>query len=182
MAAQIVLNEKKSTYGSPYGFYTVKLTPSGRTKDSVTVKCDVSAHLQYPESFTGHKVTCGLYIGGKWVDFVIYSGGGVVYEDGSDNGKLWKGTSAKTASKSIDVSGLSAVQKVITGIKFRAISQSSGGPQLNATACDDISIDRYGGIGYVGDDAALCWVNSAGEWQKNTLPWVNDNGTWKEGV
>lgn len=181
MAAQIVLNEKKSTYGGPYGFYTVKLTPYNRTKDSVTVKCDVSAHLQYEGSYTGHKVTCGLYIGGKWVDFVIYSGGGVVYDDGSDNGKLWKGTSEKTASKSIDVSGLSAVQEVLTGIKFRAISQASGGPQLDATDCADITIDRYGGLGYVGGKAALTWRNVGGEWH-NVLPWANDNGTWKEGV
>jgi hypothetical protein len=79
------------------------------------------------------------------------------------------------------VSGLSAVQTEIADIKFRSIRESVGGPQLNETDCANIKIDRYGGVGYVGDDAALCWVNSAGEW-KNTLPWVNDNGTWKEGV
>jgi hypothetical protein len=94
---------------------------------------------------------------------------------------MWTGTSPRTASKTVTVSGLSAMQDEITGIQFRSIRENVGGPQLNATDCADIEIDRYGGIGYVGDDAALCLVNNAGEWQ-NALPWVNDNGTWKVGV
>lgn len=177
MDAQIVLSEKKSTYGSPYGFYTVTLTPLNRTMNTVDVMCEVSAHLQYTDSRVGYKVTCGLYIGGEWTDFVIYGGGG-----NETNGKMWTGTSPRTASKTVTVSGLSAMQDEITGIKFRSIRENVGGPQLNATDCANIEIERYGSIGYVGDDAALCLVNNAGEWRQNALPWVNDNGTWKVGV
>ena len=139
MTAQKVLTEKKSTYGGPYGFYTVTLTPSNRTSSGVTVKCDVSAHLQYADSYTGYRVTCGIYIGGKWTDFVIYSGGGT-----TTNGLLWKGTSPKTASTTVTISGLSATQTEITGIQFRSLHQEAGnGPQLNATACSNLTIDYY---------------------------------------
>lgn len=181
MAAQVVLNEKKSTYDSPYGFYTVTLTPYNRTKDSVDITCDVSAHLQYATSWTGYKVTCGLRIGGgEWTDFVIYAGGGT-----ETNGKAWKGTTPRTASTTVTVSGLSVTQTKVADIEFRAIRQTAGGPQLNATDCSDLTIDMYGGLAHINVDGewkeALTWVNVDGTW-KMALPWVNAGGTWKMGI
>lgn len=178
MTAQVVLNEQKSTYDSPYGFYTVTLTPSNRTMDSVDIKCDVSAHLQFDDSWTGYRVTCGLCIGdGEWADFVLYAGGGT-----ADNGKAWKGTSPRTASTTITLTGLSAAQTTITGIKFRSICQNVGGPQLNATDCADLSIDLYGGIANLNVDgawvSALTWLNVDGVW-KMVLPWVRDTDAWR---
>lgn len=182
MTSQIVLNEHKSTYGGPYGFYTVTLTPLDRTRDAVTVKCEVSAHLQYAGSYTGFRVTCGLYIGGFWTDFNIHDGGGVKYDDGTDNGKLWKGTTPRTASVTVQVSNLTAAQGTITGIKFRAVHQTGNdGPGLEATNCAALVIDRYGGTGYMGEDAALVHLNVNDEWNM-VLPWVNDQGTWKMSV
>lgn len=144
MASQIVLNNQISSYGGPYGYWTVTLTPSGRTANSVTVKCDVSAYLQKEGSYTGHWVKCGLYIGGAWTDFYIYDGGGVKYDDGTDNGKLWKGTTPRTASATITVSGLTETQSLITDIKFRSVHQTgSTGPALNATNCANLAIDYY---------------------------------------
>lgn len=146
MASQIVLNERISTYGSPYGYWTVTLTPDSltRTANSITIKCDISAHLQYSTSYTGHWVKCGLYIGGTWTDFYIHDGGGIKYDDGTDNGKLWKGTAPKTASTTITVSGLTETQSLITDIKFRAVHQTgASGPALNATDCANLTIDYY---------------------------------------
>lgn len=176
MAAQVVLNNQESTYGSPYGYYTVTLTPSGRTKDSVTIRCDVSAHLQLAGSHTVYGVTCGLYIGGAWHDFTLIP---------ADT--MWQGTAPITASTTIAIAGLGVAQTSITGIQFRAIDGNSAyeGPSLSATACYDLAIDMYGGIAHIKANGvwsdALPWVNDNGEW-KQAIPWVNDNGTWKIGV
>lgn len=177
MTAQVVLNEKQSTYGSPYGFYTVTLTPSDRTKDSVTVQCEVSAHLQYSGSWTGYKVTCALYIGGEWTEFVIYEGGGT-----ETNGKAWKGTTPRTVKKTITVTGLSAAQTKITDIKFKSTRSPVGGPQLDETECADLAIDLYGETANINVDGvwtvALPWVNVDGEW-RTCIPWGNDKHTWR---
>lgn len=131
MTSQVVLNNRESTYGSPYGYYTVTLTPSNRTTNSVTVKCNVSAHLLASNSYTNYGVTCGLYIGGTWHDFTLVS-----------YGTPWQGTSPISASTIITVSGLTASQTSITGIKFRAIDGASEyeGPSLSATNCSDLAI------------------------------------------
>ena len=99
MASQVVLNNKQSTYSGPYGFYTVTLTPSNRTANSVTIKCDVSAHLQYDDSYAGFGVTAGIMLGGVWYDFTL-AGKGTL-----SDGTAWIGTDPIYASKTITLSG-----------------------------------------------------------------------------
>lgn len=172
MAAQIVLSNKQSTYGSPYGFYTVTLEPSGRTKDTVTVKCTVSAHLQYDASETQYGVTCGLYIGGAWHEFTL-----VKY------GTWWEGTTPISASATFEVSGLSVAQTVIDGIKFKATAGdgATSGPSLSATACSDLTFDMFGGLAAINIDGvwrqALPWLNVDGVW-KMVMPWVRLGYKW----
>ena len=136
MTSQVVLNNKQSTYGGPYGFYTVTLTPSNRTSNSVTIKCDVSANLQYGDSWTQMGVTCGLYVGGAWHNFVL-----VPY------GMMWHGTTPTTTSTTITVTGLTESQTSITGIQFRALDTINEyeGPSLSATNCSNLSIDSFNG-------------------------------------
>lgn len=173
MAAQIVLNDKQSTYGGPYGFYTVTLEPSNRTQNSVTVKCTVSAYLQYDVSETQYGVVCSLYIGGAWHEFTL-----VPY------GTWWRGTDPITASTTITVSGLSVVQTAITGIKFKAVEGlgETSGPSLSATACSDLTIDMFGGLAAINLDGvwrqALPWLNVEGVWCV-VLPWVRDGNLWR---
>ncbi len=176
MVAQVVLNEKQSTYGGPYGYYTVTLTPSARTKDSVKVLCSVTAHLAYSDSNTQYGVTCGLYIGGAWREFTL-----VPY------GTWWEGTSPISTSATFTVGGLSVTQTSITGIQFRAIDGASPyeGPSLSATACSNLAIDMFGGVAHINVDGAqkeaIPWVNVDGTW-KQAIPWVNADGTWKVSV
>lgn len=175
MSSQIVLSEQKSTYGSPYGFYTLTLTPSNRTKDAVSVTCSVSAHLQYSDSYTGYGVTCAVYLLGAWHSFTLVN-----------YGTNWSGTTPISASATFNVSGLSAAQTSISNIKFKAISGegSTFGPTLNETDCSNLNIDMYGGIGYVTINGtptpALVHVNVNGVWRL-ALPWNNVNGVWKQG-
>lgn len=173
--AQVILNRKKSTRSGPNIWYTVKIEPSKRTLDSVTLKVTVESDLEYDSSNKGegYTMTGELYVGGIWRPILL-----------KGSNETWVGSKDPyTDSATFTASGLSAAQTALSGIRFRVVSSNTNynGGTLDATSCADIEIDRYGGIGYVGDDAALCWVNNAGEWQ-NALPWVNDNGTWKVGV
>ena len=173
--AQVILNRQKSTRSGPNIWYTVTVELSERTLDSVTLKVTVESDLEYDSSNKGegYTMTGGLYVGGSWRDIVL-----------KKSNETWVGSKDPyTDTATFVISGLSAVQTELSGIRFRVVSSNTNynGGTLDATDCADIVIDRYGGIGYVGDDAALCWVNNAGEWQ-NALPWVNDNGTWKVGV
>lgn len=173
MTAQTVLSNKQSTYGGPYGFYTVTLTPSNRTMNSVTVKVKVTAHLQYDASYTEYGVKCSLYIGGAWHEFTL-----VAY------GTAWQGTSPISATKTITVSGLSVAQTVIDGIKFKATAGDgeTSGPSLKATGCSDLVIDLYGGFAHLNVDGAwtqaLLWLNVNGTWRL-VLPWVRGVGAWR---
>ena len=60
--AQTILSEKQSTGGSPYAFYTVEVTPSGRTANSVNLAVKVKSHLQYSSSYRGTGVTITAYL------------------------------------------------------------------------------------------------------------------------
>ncbi len=126
-----VLSNKKSTYGSPYAFYTVDVTISERKETTAKVTFKVTAHLQYSESKTQYGMTCGLYIGGSWHDVTLVP-----------KGTWWSGTGNKTASSTFTISGLSASQTSITGIQFRATSSDRSGT-LTATSCSSVSIATY---------------------------------------
>lgn len=160
MTAQVVLNEKKSTYGGPYGFYTVTLTPSNRTANSVTVKCTVSAYLQYSDSHTGYGVKCGLYIGGKWNEFTLVS-----------SGTTWEGTTPISKSATFTVSGLTDTQTSISGIKFKAVDGAGGGPSLNSTNCSNLTIDYYTAPVQPEAPALADTSNIA-------VPYIYTDGTW----
>lgn len=134
MTSQVVLNNVKSTQANPMGYWTVKLTPSNRTANSVTIKCEATCSLNSSSSNTQMGVTCSIYLGGSWYDFVM-----VPY------GTLWSGTAAKTASTTVTISGLSASQTSITGIKFKAWAGDGEGPGLNATSCSNLTIDSHDG-------------------------------------
>ena len=174
MTAQTVLSEKQSTYSGPYGFYTVTLTPTDRTLDSVAVKCDVTAHLQYSDSYTAFGVTCALYIGGAWHEFTL-----VKY------GTEWRGTTPITASATFTVSGLSAAQSSIDDIKFKALAGDgeTAGPSLSATDCAALIIDIYGGVTRFNIDNVwkyvLMWLNIDGVWRRVIIPWVRVVGAWR---
>ncbi len=177
MSAQIVLNNKKSSYSSPNAWYTVTLTPLERTKDSVTIEYKISAHLEFSASETQYGMIGQLYVGGTWYDLTI-----VPY------GTWWRGTAVKTVSKTITVSELSAAQREITGIRFKTKKGRDNlgtGAVLNATDCADLQIDPFGGIAHINVDGewkqALTWLNVDGTW-KMVLPWINAEGTWKMGI
>ena len=46
-----LLSSKKSTYGSPYAYYTVDVSLVGRTPTTATLLVEVTSRLQYGSAF-----------------------------------------------------------------------------------------------------------------------------------
>lgn len=123
-----VIDSKKSSVGSPYCYYTLKMTYSNRTTTSVKVSWTLTAKLASSSSTMGYSLTAYVYAGSD-------------YQKKSLKGtSTWTGTSAHTIEGSFTVSGLSAsTSKISTALKV-----TSGAPanacQLNKTSGSNLTI------------------------------------------
>ena len=128
-----ILSSKKSTYGSPYAFYTVELTYSNRKETSVVVSYKITSKLQYEESWMGYALTANLTVGGT-------KSGAIKIKDNT----VWSGTAAHTVSGEFTVTGLTAT----TASLSTSFSVSSASPdnscQLSATSGSNLSISIFG--------------------------------------
>lgn len=131
----VILNEKKSTYGSPYCFYKVETTNiENRTATTVDITFKITSHLQYSSSSLGanYNLTGGLYLNGVWHNFAI------------KQGESWSGTTNHVKNVTIIVNNLGSSDILISDIKFRSVSSASDNASgLNATACANITIESY---------------------------------------
>lgn len=127
-----ILSKKKSTYGSPYVYYTVSVEVTKRTPTSVKLKYTVTAWLQYAASYllTGHPITVSLYAGGSWHDMNIKS-----------SSTSWRGTAKhKKTSATITVSGVSKSATALRGVKFKAAQSNGTAGDLHEVSCSNIPI------------------------------------------
>lgn len=131
-----LVSGKKSTYGSPYAFYTFSYTVGTRTATSVTLNFTCSGHLQYSNSFlgtgTGYGLNAGVYVGGAWRTWTLKS-----------SSTSWSGTTSHSASSgTITISGLSNTTTSLTGIQVRVLRSgtSNNSASLSATSVSNISI------------------------------------------
>ena len=129
--AQTILNNKQSSNGSPYAFYTVEVTPSGRTANTVNLAITVKSHLQYSESFQGTGIILTGYLKISGVSYEIPL---------KSRAETWSGTTVHTASKNITVTGLSASATSITGVIFRVVNAHDNSSSLSDTSCSNITI------------------------------------------
>lgn len=132
-----VLSGARSDIGSPYINYSVSLSASGRNNNSIRVTAVITSALWTSGSWflTGYKLLGSLYIGGQWQN--------VTLKTTSDR---WRGTTSHTASMSFTVTGLSASQTVLSGIKFkvtRTDSLGDGSGTLNERSCGNLPIASY---------------------------------------
>ena len=132
-----ILSNKKSTYGSPYCFYTLEYTStSNRTAVSVDITFKITSHLQYGNSSfgTGRTLKAQIYINGDWWPQDSY----ISVKGSSDS---CNGTSNHTKTQTLTITGLNSTDTILTGIKFKVISNASDNAcQLNSTSCSDITI------------------------------------------
>ena len=119
-----ILSGKKSSYGSPTAYYTVSVTTKSRTASSVVFVARVSGHLASSSSSLGSglSLVAGIYAGGSWHTKTLKS-----------SSSSWSGTGTHTISWEFTVSGLSATQTSVTGIKFRCLRGDSYGNERNST-------------------------------------------------
>ena len=130
--AQTILNEKKSTVGNPYAFFTVQVTPSNRTTTSVKLAITVKSHLQWSDSLLGKGYTMTGYL--KVNDTSYY----ITLKTSSE---VWSGTTVYTATRTITVNEIDSGATSLTGITFRVAGES----RLDETSCSNITIPSGNG-------------------------------------
>lgn len=128
-----ILNEKKSSAGSPYIFYTITANPSNRTANTVDLELKVTSHLQYAASSLGTGVLTGyLKINNTNYNVNIKS-----------KSESWSGTTKHTTTKQITIEDLTGSQTLLEDITFRVVREtgsSSSSGYLKETMCSDIVI------------------------------------------
>lgn len=126
----------KSTASSPAINYTVTAKATNRTASGVKVSITITASLAGASNYfgNGYTLTAGVYIGGAWRT--------VTLKKSSD---YWKGQTAHSASVSVTLSGLSASQTSISGIRFRAQRPDGLGQSgvVAETNCSDLKISAF---------------------------------------
>lgn len=141
-----LLSNKKSTYGGPYAFYTLEVTEVKRTPVEVTLKCKVTANLQYSNSWlgtgAGYGLTAGIYLNGDWYNWTLKS-----------ESTKWSGTTKHSASREITIPASAATSSL--SVKFRVKRTGSADPaSLSETTCNAMSItkvsDQYSGVDLTG--------------------------------
>lgn len=130
--AQTILNEKKSTVGNPYAFFTVQVTPSNRTTNSVKLAITVKSHLQWSDSLLGEGYTMTGYL--KVNDTSYY----ITLKTSSE---VWSGTTVYTATRTITINELDSATTSLTGVTFRVAGES----RLDETSCSNITIPSGNG-------------------------------------
>ena len=130
--AQTILNEKKSTAGNPYAFFTVQVTPSDRTTNSVKLAITVKSHLQWSDSLLGTGYTMTGYLK---VNDTSYS---ITLKTSSE---VWSGTTVYTATRTITINELDSATTSLTGVTFRVAGES----RLDETSCSNITIPSGNG-------------------------------------
>lgn len=128
-----ILNEKKSSAGSPYIFYTITANPSNRTANTVDLEIKVTSHLQYSSSSLG----TGVLTGYLKINNTNYS---VNIKSKSES---WSGTTKHTTTKQITIEDLTGSQTLLEDITFRVAREtgsSSSSGYLKETMCSDMEI------------------------------------------
>ena len=138
-----ILNETKSTGGSPYAYYTVNATASDRTATTVKVKVDITGRLSSSGAVLGSGGTMGL-IGYITLHDTEHS---ITLKNTSEK---WTGTTKHTKSATFTIEDLEGSQSQLTNIKFRvsrtgsAANDYTKGAAMSSKNCSNLQI----GIGH----------------------------------
>lgn len=128
-----LLSSKKSTYGSPYAYYTLDVSVASRTPTAVKLSVTVTARLQYSQSWLGtgrgYGLVAGVYVGGAWHTFTIKS-----------ESVTWRGTANHSVSTTITVSAAAATAS-LTGVYFRVLRTTGGG---TSARLDQVKVGNIG--------------------------------------
>ena len=174
MAYQKILEDRESTYGSPYCVYTVEVQPSNRAENSVSLTVKVTSHLYASDSHLGN----GYSLTGK----LLIEDKDAISIPIKSSTKVWNGTTEHTATKTATVTagvlGATVALKAVFSVTSTAPGNSSG---LNSTRCTNITIPVFTpttGI-HIDSESSLskyrCYIDDGSTWAEY-IPYI-DNGT-----
>ena len=129
---------KQTPAGKPRFHYTVTLRATGRTSNAVTITATITASLGTDKNYFGRGlgVKASVYVGGSWHDIWVKT-----------TSAYWKGRSAHTVSTTFTVTGLTADQTALTGIRFKAWRTDSLLANIAGimpeTGCSSMPISAY---------------------------------------
>lgn len=129
---------KQTPAGKPRFHYTVTLRATGRTSSAVTITATITASLGTDKNYFGRGlgVKASVYVGGSWHDIRVKT-----------TSAYWKGRSAHTVSTTFTVTGLTADQTALTGIRFKAWRTDSLLANIAGimpeTGCSSMPISAY---------------------------------------
>lgn len=129
-----LLSQKKSTYGSPYAYYTFSIDVMSRTPTSVKVRVTVTGRLQYSSSYIytgkGYGLVAGIYLGGSWREWTL-----------KKETERWSGTANHSASAIIDIPANASLSKLIgIYVRVRRSTSSYTAATLNQVSVGSINI------------------------------------------
>ena len=181
MAYQKILDQKQSTYGSPYCIYTVEVEPTNRTTNGVTLNIRVSSHLKYSDSYFGSgtdpETGDSYYLTGHLT--VLKTDIPITIKKATDN--PWSGTAVHTATASKSFSNIASTTTKLTAtfsVTSGVVSDKASG--LNTTTCSNIDIGAAPAHGIHIDNgssisAYRCYIDNGSTWVEY-IPYI-DNGT-----
>lgn len=118
--------------------YKVTYKTSNRTQTGVRVTASITGSLKNSTSYFGggYGLRACLYIGGRWYTQTL-----------KPTADWWRGQTGHTITMTINVTGISASTKALTGIKFKTErTDSLGGQQAGVmpeSNCSNISVAAY---------------------------------------
>lgn len=136
-----ILNEKKSTGGSPYGYYTVTAVASNRTTYGVTISGTITCHLASSSSSLGTGGTMGLDA------YLTLNGAEQTAVRIKATDTSWSGTGNHNTNYSFTINNLQPTQTSVP-ISFRvartgsASSDTSKACSLKSTTCTPLEISQ----------------------------------------
>ena len=187
-----LVNDVKSSYGSPYVHYscTYVSTRADTSSEAVSVALSFKAWLHSSASFLGAGISLIIYArlnGGSWQSATIKS-----------SSTPWSGSTTKYSAPALTVTGTSTGGKI--NVEFYVARGDSGGNAgklgtKSSPKAYSVKLPTYGGSGG-GSSGVLrcCRYNIGGTYKKaqryekingawvETLPRVKVSGSWKKGV
>ena len=135
-----ILNNKKSSGGSPYCYYTVTATVSNRTANGATISGNIAAHLASSGSSLGTGSTYGL------LGYFKLNGAQQSAVTIKATGTKWSGTTVHNTSFSFTINNLTPTQTSIP-VTFRvtrtgnAADNYTKGAALSETTCTALTVE-----------------------------------------
>ena len=135
-----ILNNKKSSGGSPYCYYTVTATVSNRTANGATISGNIAAHLASSGSSLGTGSTYGL------LGYFKLNGTQQSAVTIKATGTSWSGTTVHNTSFSFTINNLTPTQTSIP-VTFRvtrtgnAANNYTKGAALSETTCTALTVE-----------------------------------------